>query len=72
MRTAPWQYLDQRLGLQALYEKYQHRDFVIIGFPTNQVRGGRPPVVIRLILTHPDSSVAGTRAAMERSQTSAS
>ncbi|KAJ7838515.1 glutathione peroxidase [Mycena olivaceomarginata] len=32
----------QYKGLQALYEKYQHRDFVIIGFPTNQFGSGDP------------------------------
>lgn len=26
------------IGLQALYDKFKDRDFVILGFPSNQVR----------------------------------
>ncbi|KAJ7142207.1 glutathione peroxidase [Mycena epipterygia] len=32
----------QYKGLQALYDKYKEKDFVIIGFPTNQFGSGDP------------------------------
>jgi len=32
----------QYTGLQALYEKYKERDFVILGFPCNQFGGQEP------------------------------
>ena len=30
------------VGLQALYDKYKEKDFVIIGFPSNQVNSIQP------------------------------
>ncbi|KAF8520261.1 glutathione peroxidase [Hysterangium stoloniferum] len=32
----------QYTGLQALYEKYKEKDFVILGFPSNQFGGQEP------------------------------
>ncbi len=35
-------YTPQYKGLEALYLKYQHRDFVVLGFPCNQFGGQEP------------------------------
>ena len=39
----------QYKGLEALYKKYKDRGFVILGFPCNQVRPSRTPLLYRVL-----------------------
>ena len=39
----------QYKGLEALYQKYKDQDFVILGFPCNQVRPSRTPLSYRVL-----------------------